>query len=104
MMTSLSICKENPDGRDRTLQVYYQTKHAALSHSASCAMKHMNVLVIRFNLSEILFYGRFEWYICVRNCKQAEFTLMHLADAFIQSDLHIQAIHFFLFLCVFPGN
>ncbi len=72
--------------------------------AASCAMKHVNVLVIRFNLSEILFYGRFEWYICVRNCKQAEFTLMHLADAFIQSDLHIQAIHFFLFLCVFPGN
>ncbi len=32
----------------------------------------------------------------------AIFTFMHLADAFIQSDLQcIQAIHF---LCVFPGN
>ncbi len=31
------------------------------------------------------------------------FTFMHLADAFIQSDLQcIQAIHFFV--CVFPGN
>ncbi len=30
------------------------------------------------------------------------FTFMHLADAFIQSDLQcIQVIHF---LCVFPGN
>ncbi len=29
---------------------------------------------------------------------------MHLADAFIQSDLQgIQAIHFLL-VCVFPGN
>ncbi len=34
------------------------------------------------------------------------FTFMHLADAFIQSDLQcIQAIHFFfLSVCVFPGN
>ncbi len=32
------------------------------------------------------------------------FTFMHLADAFIQSDLHcIQAIHV-LSVCVFPGN
>ncbi len=32
------------------------------------------------------------------------FTFMHLADAFIQSDLQcIQAIHF-LSVCVFPGN
>ncbi len=31
-------------------------------------------------------------------------TFMHLADAFIQSDLQcIQAIHFFLSVCVFPG-
>ncbi len=31
-------------------------------------------------------------------------TFMHLADAFIQSDLQcIQAIHF-LSVCVFPGN
>ncbi len=29
------------------------------------------------------------------------FTFMHLADAFIQSDLHFQAIHFFfLSMCV----
>ncbi len=33
------------------------------------------------------------------------FTFMHLADAFIQSDLHcIQAIHFFWSVYVFPGN
>ncbi len=33
------------------------------------------------------------------------FTFMHLADAFIQSDLQcIQDIHFFLSVCVFPGN
>ncbi len=36
------------------------------------------------------------------------FTFMHLADAFIQSDLHldytkIQVLHF-LSVCVFPGN
>ncbi len=32
------------------------------------------------------------------------FTFMHLADAFIQSDLHyIQVIHFWS-ICVFPGN
>ncbi len=32
------------------------------------------------------------------------FTFMHLADAFIQSDLQcIQAIHV-LSVCVFPGN
>ncbi len=32
------------------------------------------------------------------------FTFMHLADAFIQSDLQsIQVIHF-LSVCVFPGN
>ncbi len=32
------------------------------------------------------------------------FTFMHLADAFIQSDLQcIHAIHF-LSVCVFPGN
>ncbi len=32
------------------------------------------------------------------------FTFMHLADAFIQSDLQcIQAMHF-LSVCVFPGN
>ncbi len=37
-----------------------------------------------------------------RHCKA--FTFMHLADAFIQSDLQcIQAIHV-LSLCVFPGN
>ncbi len=47
---------------------------ARVSHSASCAMKPANVLVIRFNLSELyerLFYGRFEWCMCVRNRKQA---------------------------------
>ncbi len=33
------------------------------------------------------------------------FTFMHLADAFIQSDLQcIQVIHFVSVLCVFPGN
>ncbi len=33
-----------------------------------------------------------------------KFTFMHLADAFIQSDLQcIQAIHF-LSVCVFPGK
>ncbi len=33
------------------------------------------------------------------------FTLMHLADAFIQSDLQcIQAIHFYFISIVFPGN
>ncbi len=32
------------------------------------------------------------------------FTFMHLADAFIQSDLQcIPALHF-LSVCVFPGN
>ncbi len=44
-------------------------KKVRVSHSASCAMKPANVLVIRFNLSELyerLFYGRFEWcsYVC----------------------------------------
>ncbi len=46
------------------------------AYSASCAMKPVNVLVIRFNLSElyeILFYGRFECCMCVRNWKQAEY-------------------------------
>ncbi len=34
---------------------------------------------------------------------QQPFTSMHLADAFIQSDLQcIQSIHFSI--CVFPGN
>ncbi len=38
-------------------------------------------------------------------CFTFTFTFMHLADAFIQSDLQcIQAIHVFLLLCVFPGN
>ncbi len=33
------------------------------------------------------------------------FTFMHLADAFIQSDLQcIEAIHFFLSVHVFPGS
>ncbi len=33
------------------------------------------------------------------------FTFTYLADAFIQSDLQcIQAIHFILSVCVFPGN
>ncbi len=39
-------------------------------------MKPVNVLVIRFNLSELyerLFYGRFEWCMCVSNWKQAEY-------------------------------
>ncbi len=51
-------------------------KQSAVYHSASCAMKPVNVLEIRFNLSELyerLFYGRFEWCMCVRNCKQAEY-------------------------------
>ncbi len=40
---------------------------------------------------------------CVIVHKQ-DFTFMHLADAFIQSDLkYIQVIHF-LSVCVFPGN
>ncbi len=40
---------------------------------------------------------------CVVVHKQ-DFTFMHLADAFIQSDLqYIQVIHF-LSVCVFPGN
>ncbi len=36
---------------------------------------------------------------------QFHFTFMHLADAFIQSDLQCihQVIHFLL-VCVFPGN
>ncbi len=41
-----------------------------------------------------------------KGCDTARFTFtfMHLADAFIQSDLQcIQAIHV-LSLCVFPGN
>ncbi len=33
------------------------------------------------------------------------FTFMHLADAFIQTDLQcIQDINFFSSVCVFPGN
>ncbi len=36
---------------------------------------------------------------------QVGFTFTHLADAFIQSDSqYIQAIFFFLSVCVFPGN
>ncbi len=38
------------------------------------------------------------------NLSAFTFTLMHLADTFIQSDLqYIQVIHF-LSVCVFPGN
>jgi len=34
-----------------------------------------------------------------------ELSLMHLADAFIQSDLHcIQSIHFIIPFHAFPGN
>ncbi len=41
-----------------------------------------------------------------KKCKDCiAFTCMHLADVFIQSDLHcIQVIHFLLSVCVFPGN
>ncbi len=40
----------------------------------------------------------------VRRADIFTFTFMHLADAFIQSNLqYIQAIHF-LSVCVFPGN
>ncbi len=46
-------------------------------------------------------------FVCVSRgglCFIFTFTFMHLADAFIQSDLQcIQAIHF-LSVCVFPGN
>ncbi len=50
-----------------------------VSHSVSCEMKPVNVLVIRFDLSELyerLFYGRFEWCMCVRNWKQAEYVCL----------------------------
>ncbi len=43
-------------------------------------------------------------FACASNIKMITFTFMHLADAFIQSDLQcIQAIHV-LSVCVFPGN
>ncbi len=32
------------------------------------------------------------------------FTFMHLADAFIQSNLQVAGYKFFLSVCVFPGN
>ncbi len=44
------------------------------------------------------------WVLAGQVWKPFTFTFTHLADAFIQSDLHcIQAIHV-LSLCVFPGN
>ncbi len=41
-------------------------------------MKPVNVLVIRFNLSELyerLFYGKFEWCVCVRDWMQAKYSV-----------------------------
>ncbi len=32
------------------------------------------------------------------------FTCMHLADAFIQSNLQVFRLYIFLSVCVFPGN
>ncbi len=32
------------------------------------------------------------------------FTFMHLADAFIQSDLQLHSVYTFSLVCVFPGN
>ncbi len=41
---------------------------------------------------------------CAGEMSTFTFTFMHLADAFIQSDLQcIQAIHV-LSVCMFPGN
>ncbi len=45
--------------------------------------------------------------VCKENIPHTiTFTYMHLADAFIQSDLQcIQAIHLYCqYVCVFPGN
>ncbi len=52
---------------------------------------------------------------CVRefgySCRQRrlyldyiKFTFMHLADAFIQSDLQLHLVYTFSLVCVFPGN
>ncbi len=49
----------------------------------------------------------FQTYICIhaQHFVQKRSLHLHLADAFIQSDLQcIQAIHFFVSMCVFPGN
>ncbi len=35
---------------------------------------------------------------------QITFTFMHLADAFIQSDLQLHSGYTFSLVCVFPGN
>ncbi len=47
------------------------------------------------------------WHKCkeeIKTSKEKTFTFMHLADAFIQSDLqYIQVIHM-LSVCVFPGS
>ncbi len=48
-----------------------------------------------------------KWFTCIvisevfSELIPSTFTFMHLADAFIQT---IQVIHFFLSVCVFPGN
>ncbi len=50
----------------------------------------------------------FQFWLCVKITVDLHFTFtfMHLADAFIQSDLqYIQSIiFFFFFVHVFPGN
>ncbi len=60
-------------------------------------IKYINKYMIMYNYVNIYMNIYYEVYLWI-------FTFMHLADAFIQSDLqYIQAIHI-LSVCVFPGN
>ncbi len=70
---------------------------------------NLNIFHIHYNfLKAVLWsvhpkhvFGLFLYQIQILTSIDFTFTLMHLADAFIQSDLQcIQAIHFFMSRCV----
>ncbi len=87
-ITYLGVCFDSVEMRarlsqERSVAILFSLRHFRLGSSVHCTctthVLHMHPL-------------------------QFTFTFMHLADAFIQSDLQrIQAIHF-LSVCVFPGN
>ncbi len=64
-----------------------------------CVFKLM--LLVKFDLLNLDSPGKDRKFSDLPHINSLTFTFMHLADAFIQSDLeYIQAIHFFVSMCV----
>ncbi len=98
------VTKRSPEGNEERRAPYTEVSTALPQRDLSSDIlgrKHQDLLAKAFLLKMTVLRSviSFEDFDLERT-----FTFMHLADAFIQSDLQLHSGYTFSSVCVFPGN